>query len=220
MIPIIIAILLVIFTAVILKTIFGRSKGNTIILMGLDGSGKTAVFGQLISGKDFQTHTSLVENKGDLPNSSLALVDIPGNPRLRTNIFAKYSGSVRGIVVVVDSADFADRVRDCTEVLYEVLISKDVQKSKSPVLLFCNKQDEEMARGPMPIRTAIERELTTLNNTAGSTLTDDSGSVRTLAPINSTIKLDKLNNLVTAVGGVGKGENPDISSITDWIEQL
>ena len=43
MIPIIIAILLVIFTAVILKTIFGRSKGNTIILMGLDGSGKVLI---------------------------------------------------------------------------------------------------------------------------------------------------------------------------------
>ena len=32
----------------------------------------------------------------------------------------RYSKSVRGVVVVVDSADFVDQVRECSEVLYEV----------------------------------------------------------------------------------------------------
>ena len=41
MIPVLVAVLLVILTALILKTVFGRTKGNNVILMGIEGSGKS-----------------------------------------------------------------------------------------------------------------------------------------------------------------------------------
>lgn len=218
--PIIVAVVIVIFTYVLLRQFFGRVKGNNIVFVGIEGSGKTALYAQLVAGKEVQTHTSLQENKTQLANSTLSVVDVPGNARLRNEMFARHAKAVRGVVVVIDSADFVEKVRDCTEVLYEVLLNNDVQKSKCPVLIFCNKQDEEMARGAKAICTAMERELTTLNNTACSTLSDDSGSQRTLAPANQTIKLEKMVTMVTSEPGISAGPDVDISKLEAWIAAL
>jgi len=220
MLPILVALILVVFTYVLLKQLFGKAKGNTIILVGVEGSGKTALYAQLVAGKEVQTQASVTENTSQLKNPPFKIVDVPGNARLRGDIFAKYSKNVRGVVVVVDSADFVDHVRESSEVLYEVLLNSDVQSSKCPVLLFCNKQDEEMSRGPDPIRSAMERELTTLNNTAVNALSDDSGSQKMLGPANETIKLEKLPNKVTSVGGVSIGTDTDISNLNLWISTL
>ena len=48
---------------------------------------------------------------------------MPGNARLRNEMFARHAKAVRGVVVVIDSADFVEKVRDCTEVLYEVRVN-------------------------------------------------------------------------------------------------
>ena len=39
MIPILVALILVVFTYVLLKQLFGRAKGNTLIMVGIEGSG-------------------------------------------------------------------------------------------------------------------------------------------------------------------------------------
>ena len=41
----------------------------------------------------------------------------------------------------------------------QVLTNEDVRKSKCPILLFCNKQDSELARGAAAIKLALEREV-------------------------------------------------------------
>lgn len=220
MLPVLVALILVVFTYVLLKQLFGKAKGNTVIVVGMEGSGKTALYAQLVAGKEVQTQASITENSSQLTNPPLKIVDVPGNARLRGDIFAKYSKNVRGVVVVIDSADFVDHVRESSEVLYEVLLNSDVQSSKCPVLLFCNKQDEEMSRGADPIKSAMERELTTLNNTTANALSDDSGTQKMLGPANETIKLEKLPNKVTSVGGVSVGADTDISNLTSWIAEL
>ena len=40
MIPILVALILVVFTYVLLKQLFGKVKGNTLIMVGIEGSGK------------------------------------------------------------------------------------------------------------------------------------------------------------------------------------
>ncbi|XP_068752839.1 signal recognition particle receptor subunit beta-like [Montipora capricornis] len=61
---ILIATLIVILTAV-LYFVFGRnrSRGRSILLIGLTDSGKTLLFSRLSSGKYVMTHTSIKENK-------------------------------------------------------------------------------------------------------------------------------------------------------------
>ena len=39
MLPVFVAVLIIIFTYVLLKQLFGRSKGNNVILIGLEGAG-------------------------------------------------------------------------------------------------------------------------------------------------------------------------------------
>ena len=39
MIPILVALILVVFTYVLLKQLFGKVKGNTLIMVGMEGSG-------------------------------------------------------------------------------------------------------------------------------------------------------------------------------------
>ena len=47
-----------------------------------------------------------------------------------------------------------------------------------------------------------------------------SGSQKMLGPANETIKLEKLGNKVTSVGGVCIGADTDISKLNTWIAAL
>ena len=40
-----------------------------------------------------------------------------------------------------------------------MLLNSDVKASRCPIVLLCNKQDEELARGTAPIQAAVEREV-------------------------------------------------------------
>ena len=40
MIPILVALILVVFTYVLLKQLFGKAKGNAVIMVGIEGSGE------------------------------------------------------------------------------------------------------------------------------------------------------------------------------------
>ena len=44
MIPILVALILVVFTYVLLKQLFGKVKGNTLIMVGIEGSGQYTFF--------------------------------------------------------------------------------------------------------------------------------------------------------------------------------
>jgi len=219
-IPSIVTVLLLLFTYVLLKFVLGRPKGDTIVLMGLEGAGKTVLYAQLVAGKEVQSQTSLQANKAALPGTSFVLVDVPGNTRVRAEAFTLAAKSVRGVVLVLDSGTFVDNVRECSEVLYEVLLNSDVKASRCPIVLMCNKQDEELARGCAPIQAAVERELTTINNTSAASLSDDSGTTRTLAPANTTVSFASLPNPITAIAGTCTGSEVQLTEINQWINAL
>jgi len=122
---ILVAILVGFLTLALILLITKRKRfGRGILLCGTCDSGKTTLFSQLMTGKPIESYTSMTENKGLLSMigyKPITLVDIPGQERLRDNIFNKYVGSARGIVYVIDSSVVSKQIRDITEFLFNIL---------------------------------------------------------------------------------------------------
>lgn len=127
--------------------------------MGLCDSGKTLLFSHLILDEEKETFTSIKENIGLLTTSSgeLRLVDIPGHERLRGKFFDQYKNLSKAIVYVIDSVTVQKDIRDVADFLYTVLADKATVSL--PVIILCNKQDEELAKGEGIIKSLLEKEM-------------------------------------------------------------
>lgn len=66
----------------------------------------------------------------------------------------------RGVVLVIDSLNFSSQVHDVAELLYDLLSDPIYNRTKSPLLVACNKQDMAPLASPKEsIRTALEKEM-------------------------------------------------------------
>ena len=65
----------------------------------------------------------------------------------------------RGVVLVLDSANFPSEAHDVAELLYDLLSDPNFNQSKSPLLVACNKQDLALAAPKDSIMTALEKEM-------------------------------------------------------------
>ena len=84
------------------------ARGDTIVILGECGAGKTVLFHQLVAGVAPRTVTSMAPTErrcvlhgagGDTPQ--YLFVDMPGHQRLREQL-ERHLPRVRGIVFVVD----------------------------------------------------------------------------------------------------------------------
>ena len=92
-------------------------------------------------------------------------MDVPGHPRVRHK-FEEYADRTRGIVFVVDSAEFLSQKTEIAEQLYEVLTNAVLQKQRVPLLLACNKSDLGAKAHTIEfIRKRIEKEVEQLRTT-------------------------------------------------------
>ncbi|XP_012223174.1 signal recognition particle receptor subunit beta [Linepithema humile] len=169
-------ILAAVFAIIITLVLFAlwrkkRSAGRSILLTGLSDSGKTLIYARLINSKFAKTYTSVKENIGDIAinNSSLRIVDIPGDERLRNKYFDKYKSFAKGLVYVIDSVPIQTQIKDVAEYLYNLLSDPDIQRNV-PILILCNKQDQTMAKGCSVIKALLEREMNLLRMTKTSQL--------------------------------------------------
>ena len=105
-------------------------------------------------------------------------MDIPGHPRVRQK-FEDYVDRARGIVFVVDSAEFLSQKTDVAEQLYEVLSHSSVMRRRTPLLLACNKSDlGARAHTVDYVRKRLEKEIEQLRTTR-RTLSDNVGKRET-----------------------------------------
>ncbi|PAV81956.1 hypothetical protein WR25_05850 [Diploscapter pachys] len=185
LIPIAVAIFIVIFTAVFIYLKFFRKTVNTVLICGLSDSGKTCIFSKIAKKNSKpMTYTSLQENVMELnvKGNNLKLVDFPGAERLRKQLVEKWlnaeRSTLRGILFVVDSASFSKRARDVAEFLYDIALES---AKMIPIMIACNKQDLDLAKTDLVIRTTLEKEFTLINRSRSSALagTDGSDSKRT-----------------------------------------
>ncbi|XP_055627285.1 signal recognition particle receptor subunit beta [Toxorhynchites rutilus septentrionalis] len=169
--PILLAILVILFTLLLL--FIWKKKRTTrsdVLLAGLCDSGKTLLFSHLILGEAKETFTSIKENVGYLTNSNgeLRIVDIPGHERLRGKFFDQYKNLSKAIVFVIDSVTVQKDIRDVADFLYTILADKAI--ANLPVVILCNKQDEDLAKGDAVIKSMLEKEINVVRQTRTSQL--------------------------------------------------
>eukprot|EP01023_Acetabularia_acetabulum_P038361 TRINITY_DN3673_c0_g1_i1.p2 TRINITY_DN3673_c0_g1~~TRINITY_DN3673_c0_g1_i1.p2 ORF type:complete len:283 (-),score=29.42 TRINITY_DN3673_c0_g1_i1:159-956(-) len=183
----IIATLSLLIAVLFYFTLFGKSKGKTVLIAGPCDAGKTALyfrlkFGELKNG----FVTSMQENKDTIPvplNSKTAtqkmvqIIDTPGHPRLRYK-FGQFTsaGGVRGVIYMIDSLTFLHEIRATAEQLYDVLTDPVIYRSRTPVLICCNKADQEAKAYSVDfIRKKLEKELDSMRQTKTNTLAAEKG---------------------------------------------
>ncbi|XP_066934308.1 signal recognition particle receptor subunit beta-like [Clytia hemisphaerica] len=171
---------------IVLLLIRSSKSGDSVILLGLCDSGKTSLFGQLTTGKELKTQTSIIENKGKISTTATKngkpwkLIDIPGHERVRDKYFYNNKDNARGILFLIDSVNFPREIRDVAECMYDLLANRTMQRNKVSVMVACNKQDIPTAKSHNVIKSQLEKELNKLRQTRSAALLgiDDYSSSR------------------------------------------
>lgn len=109
---------------------------------------------------------------------SMTFVDVPGDSRVR-NYTQHLDRSVKGVVFVVDSANFEAQRKDAGEFLYQLLTDAKLVDLKVPILVAAAKSDESNAASIQAVTDALLTELTALRKSKGSGLSDISSDAPT-----------------------------------------
>lgn len=92
--------------------------------------------------------------------------------------FEDHAAATRGIIFVIDSAEFLSQKTDIAEQLYEVISNLTSARRKTPILLACNKSDlGAKAHTSDFIRKRIEKEVEQLRTTRKSLGEGQDGAV-------------------------------------------
>lgn len=93
------------------------------------------------------------------------LLDIPGHHSFRHKLESSVKDAA-GIVFVIDAVEITPHKVEAAEMLYELLTNSSFAKSRTPLLLACNKADlEEEAHSTEFIRKTLERQLDAMRKT-------------------------------------------------------
>lgn len=142
-----------------ISKIFGTSSIKTdakIIILGLDGVGKTTLLYKLKLGEVVSTFPTEGFNyeHAEFKNIRLSIWDLSGQSSFRP-LWKTYTIGTQCVVFVIDSCD-RERVKLAKEELYRIL---DIENLKDvPLLVFANKQDKcEMSVGEVTESLELER---------------------------------------------------------------
>lgn len=120
------------------------SKAIQVIMLGVDGAGKTSFINSLQGNFDLTKATiGFRPTPMMMGPDKVKFYDLGGGPRIR-DIWSEYYHDVHGIVYVVDSTLRSGNSAEASVSLFHATISNDFLNSK-PILLLGNKQDVEGA---------------------------------------------------------------------------
>lgn len=129
-----------------LYRIWNKKEQYSVLILGLDNSGKTTFFEQLKSiyhlySKPLEKIVPTVgQNVATVPVDKYTLLkfwDVGGQEALRT-MWSEYYRHAHGIIFVIDSTD-NDRLEECCDSLLEIITDDDIESI--PILMLANKQD-------------------------------------------------------------------------------
>ncbi|KIY43472.1 hypothetical protein FISHEDRAFT_10799, partial [Fistulina hepatica ATCC 64428] len=140
-----VAVLLVAVFVILAKR-RSSTRGNSLILTGPPDAGKTAIFSTLIYNETLPSHTSLQSNFGilSLPkHKPLLVIDIPGHPRVRSQI-SEYLHNARVVVFVVDTSTISRNGPAVAEHLHSVMntiVSLPPSQTLPQLVILAHKSD-------------------------------------------------------------------------------
>ncbi|GMM35018.1 Arf family GTPase [Saccharomycopsis crataegensis] len=120
--------------------LWGINKEIRILILGLDGAGKTTILYRLQLGEVIKTKPTIGFNVETLSykNLKLNVWDLGGQTSIRPYWRCYYSNTA-AVIFVVDSTD-KDRVETASKELHLMLREEELQESA--LLVFANKQDQ------------------------------------------------------------------------------
>lgn len=123
-----------------------------ILMVGLDGAGKTTILYQLKMGEAVKTIPTIGFNVEtlDFQGLSLTVWDVGGQDKIRV-LWKHYYHNTDGLIFVVDSND-RDRMEDAAEELQKLVEEEELLFC--PILVWANKQD---LNGALPPGEMVER---------------------------------------------------------------
>ena len=132
---------------------FFGPKDFRILIVGLDGAGKTSILYRIKEGEKVQTIPTIGFNIETLNYQGLSLTvwDVGGQDKIRV-LWKHYYQNLDGLIFVVDSND-PDRIEDAEEELKKMLAEEELEKC--PVLILANKQDIEGCLKPEIVEEKI-----------------------------------------------------------------
>mmetsp|Transcript_71232 Transcript_71232/g.82865 ORF Transcript_71232/g.82865 Transcript_71232/m.82865 type:complete len:301 (-) Transcript_71232:92-994(-) len=146
-------------------------------LIGICGSGKTALFLRLIGQKFRETNTSLQSNQHTLAGrSDVLIVDTPGSRRKRGDVLSAVEVSKK-LVIVLDSISIQDDRDEGANAVADLICDvfngpAAITDGLTSVLFACTKRDDLTSFSSKAVRrlleTAIARELATRQAGVGS----------------------------------------------------
>lgn len=226
-IPIVTAVLVVLFTLVFLFLRLRRSSRRGVLITGICDSGKTLLFSRLAFDKYVDTYTSVKENLAHYPpgKTKLQLIDVPGHERVRNKFLDEYKTTSKALIYVIDSNTLQKEIRDVAEYLYNLLTDKVILNNCTRILILCNKQDVPMAKNSKVIRSLLERELNTLRETKASQLSStDESSAENRVPLGKLGEEFNFSQIYPAniefaeCYSVDKEEaGPNLDQLKDWL---
>merc|ERR1712110_704271 len=146
------------FISRVIQPFIGKRQAR-ILMLGLDGAGKTTILYKLQLGEIQNTVPTIGFNVETLKykNISFTMWDVGGQEKIR-RLWKHYFIGTQGLIFVVDSND-TERIDVAAEEL-NYLLSQDELRDSS-VLVLCNKQDLPHAVSPSEIsrKFGLDREL-------------------------------------------------------------
>eukprot|EP00941_MAST-03F_sp_MAST-3F-sp1_P003432 g3432.t1 len=120
---------------------FSKNKTKKILVIGLDGAGKTTLIRRLASESLIDVSPTVGVNyvtvtKND-QTSSLTFVDVGGRPEARCT-WRHYISDIHGVIFVIDGAD-RQRLKEAGICLRSTM--QQVELAGKPLLVFANKSD-------------------------------------------------------------------------------
>ncbi|CAH2097989.1 unnamed protein product [Euphydryas editha] len=139
---------------------FGGGTQATVLVLGLDGSGKTSTLNAMRPPEQRVTHTvPTVGHQQDYFQSggvSFSAWDVSGAPRMRA-LWERHYRAAHAVIFVVDSADHL-RLVVAREELQLLLAHPDVVGRRLPLLVLANKSDAPHALAAAHVAAVVARE--------------------------------------------------------------
>ena len=133
--------------------LFDSGKQTNILMIGLDGAGKTTILYKLKLDQDMQTIPTIGFNLETIKyrNMKLLIRDVGGQDKLR-RLWRQYYEGTDAVIFVVDAND-TDRIQTAREEL-EKLMNDDFLSS-AVILIYANKQDQPNAMSSQDLHSEL-----------------------------------------------------------------
>lgn len=198
-----------------------RPKDKKVYLVGLSGSGKTTLFYKIVANEKVSSITSQVPNSYMLTEGkkTLEFIDLPGHPRIRTEVMNKIKEST-AIIFTIDSETILKNISDIANFLYDILSDSIIIQKKVPILIAITKTDIVGSRDIDFIQQELEKEIEFVrSNRLKSNYVVD-GETEQLY-LGEEGKEFTFNQLINPVSFVSTSVNHnDVSQVTDFLRKI